>query len=194
MAHLCLVGASQITNWGEIERLAIAGMTDVELGEKFGIKPNTVRKRRIRHNWLTPLAIAKRAAELEKPAPGTGKDLVQIAAEDWNAKGEAHRKTAFDIAHESIKKFQVKPPRNFRELKAADDIARRAAGLDISEVNQQTLIMMHERVNSFDGEQEQPEEIGRPVIEAEVVTESLPQPESHSEETTVSDASSQAAA
>lgn len=159
------MGAPQIKDWEEIEKLVIAGMSIPDAARKFGLKPNTVRVRAIRNNWPTPDAIAKRAKELTVPEKND--KVIQAAAEDWNAKGEAHRKVAFEIATESIKQFKAKPPKNFRELKAADDIARRAAGLDISEVNQQTLIMMHERVNSF--EDEQPEEI----IEGEVIVETI---------------------
>lgn len=128
----------------------------------------TICKRRLRHKWPTPLAIQRKAQELE--GHPSGKDLIQVAAEDWNAKGEAHRKQAFEVASESMRLFKPKAPKNFRELEAADKVARRAAGLDVGENNRQTLIMMHERVNQF--EDEQPEEI----IEAEVVVEDSSRP------------------
>lgn len=161
------MGAAQITNWGEIEKLAIAGVSIPDLAIRFDMKQNTIRARALRHKWPTPLAIAQRARELEAQGPKPTTDLITAAAEDWNAKGEAHRKQSFEIATESVGMFRPKAPKNFRELKAADDIARRAAGLDIGENNNQTLIMMHERVNAF--EDEQPEEI----IEADVVVESV---------------------
>jgi hypothetical protein len=159
------MGAQHLTNWAEIEKLAIAGVSIPDLARRFALKPNSIRVRAARYKWPTPLAIAKKAKELEgKPTT----DLLQVAAEDWVAKGEAHRKIAFEVASASIKKFQARSPKNFRELKAADDVARRSAGLDLGEANQQTLIMMHERLNNFD---EQPEEI----IEGEVL-EDQPQP------------------
>lgn len=148
-----------------MEKLAVAGMSIPDIARKFGEKPNTVRVRAIRYKWATPAAIAKRAKELTDPEKND--QVIQTAAEDWNAKGEAHRKLAFEVASESVKQFQAKPPKNFRELKAADDIARRAAGLDLDEGGtHQTLIMMHERVNAF--EDEQPEEI-KNVIEGAIV-------------------------
>lgn len=165
-----MAGSPHITNWDEIEKLAIAGVDYPELSRRFDISQNTIRVRARRHKWPTPLAIACRVKQLKAKTPSQAPDLIDAAAQDWHARGEAHRKTAFEKANKSMKKFKVKAPKNFRELKVADDVARRAAGLDISEVNQQTLIMMHEKVNQFD---EEPEEI-QEIIEAEVIVEALP--------------------
>lgn len=91
-------------------------------------------------------------------------------ADEWVAKGEEHRRVVFDVAHDSLKLMHPKAPRNFREAEAADKMARRAAGLDVSDTVNQTLININEAMAA--------DEEPRPVeatVEAEVVEES-PQP------------------
>jgi hypothetical protein len=152
------VHASNIP-WIEIERECIAGLTFEDAGRKFNVKAGTIRRRSLRHHWPTPTAVVKRARALGlKSAEKT----LDKAAVDWTEKGETHRIKAFEIASESVAKFKPKAPKTFRELEAADKIARRAAGLDVSEVQVQTLIQMNESINEFD---QQPEEI----VDAEVI-------------------------
>jgi hypothetical protein len=58
---------------------------------------------------------------------------------------------AFDLAHESLKKMKPHAPKNFREADAADRMARRASGLDNSEMAQHmTLIRINESVEEFE--------------------------------------------
>jgi hypothetical protein len=149
--------------WAAIEQCCIAGMTNTEAAAKFGVKADTVQRRALRHKWTTPLAVAKRSAQLARETSAT----VETVAQDWLEKGEAHRIKAFDIASESVAKFKPKAPKSFRELESADRIARRAAGLDVADTVVATLLQINERVDNFDNE---PEEIS-PVIEAEVIPE-----------------------
>jgi hypothetical protein len=155
-----------IVEWAEVEKLAVAGVPLIDLSRKFNIKAATVRKRAQRFHWTTPVAIARRALQIQSVK---NELAVNQAATDWVAKGEAHRKKAFEIASESVKAFRPKAPRNFRELESADKIARRAAGLDVSEVQVQTLIQMNENIDNFD----QPEEITDAEI-IEVIPDSAP--------------------
>jgi hypothetical protein len=52
------------------------------------------------------------------------------AAQDWLAKGEAHRALVFDKASGAIKKARIRPPQSWKEFDLADRAARRSAGLE----------------------------------------------------------------
>lgn len=141
------MGRSLKTDWIAIEQAVAAGLTFVEAETKFNVKLDTIRKRAARHKWVLPSHVAAVVRAKHEIA-------VQKAAENWLEKGEQHRETAFKVASDSVKKFKAKAPKNFRELEAADKIARRAAGLDTGEgVNVQTLINLNERMNNAEDEQ-----------------------------------------
>jgi hypothetical protein len=136
-------------DWDAVEKACIAGMDFPSAAKHFDVKEDTIRKRANRYKWPTPLAIARRAAELSK---GSAKAL-DAAATDWNAKGEAHRAIAFEKAHESIKKFKPRAPKSFRELESAVKVARQSAGLDTADVQVATLIQLNERLENAELEQ-----------------------------------------
>lgn len=138
-------GAS-LADWEVIERECIAGLSFPDAERKFGVKADTIRKHARRGQWPTPYAIVRRARELAKPSRA-----LDSAAESWNERGEKHRELAFEKTNESIKKFRIRAPANFRELEAADKVARRAAGLENAETIQQTLVQINEA-----GDAEQP--------------------------------------
>lgn len=154
------------TDWLAIEQAVSAGLGFPEAEIKFGVKADTIRRRSARYKWVMPKHVAAVIRAKNEIA-------VQKAAENWLEKGEQHRTDAFKIASESVKKFKPKAPKNFRELEAADKIARRAAGLDTGEVHVQTLINLNERMNNH--EDEQPIEANSIIeVEAEIVTEQAP--------------------
>lgn len=144
--HNTLMGKTLQTDWLVIEQAVSAGLDIVDAEKKFGVKADTIRKRSTRYKWVMPkhVALAVRAKN---------EIAVQKAAENWLEKGEQHRETAFQVASDSVKKFKAKAPKNFRELEAADKIARRAAGLDTGDgVTVQTLINLNERMNNHEDE------------------------------------------
>lgn len=134
---------SRDINWREIELACVAGMSYKEAEEKFGIKEGTVRKRALRYNWPTPARIATRTKELALKGGG-GEGIIETVAATLMARGEKHREHVFTKASESVKKSKVKPPRNWKDFEIADKVARRAAGLDVGENIQQTLIQINE--------------------------------------------------
>lgn len=144
-------------DWELIEKTCIAGLSFKDAGERFGIKPGTIAKRAARQGWPTPSAVALRMREIERKK---GDTAAQIVAEDWTEKGETHRRVAFDLAHESLKKMKPRAPRNFREADAADRMARRASGLEQDSIVNQTLIQVNEAIEGHDNEP----------IEAEIVS------------------------
>jgi hypothetical protein len=137
-------GERTVIDWTPIELAVTGGLSFSEAAERFGVKEDSIRKRAGRHRWILPKALSRIVRnKLEK--------AVEKVADDWIAAGESHRKVAFDLAHESLKKMKPHAPKNFREADAADRIARRAAGLDNSDMTQHTtLIRINESVEEFD--------------------------------------------
>lgn len=128
--------------WRQIELACVAGMSYGEAAKQFDIKPNTIRAKAVRNNWPTPTNIAKRAKELAaKPSASTALDKV---AENWQEKAESHRVTVFEKTSKAIAGSNLRPPKNWRDFDIVDKAARRSAGLDNTEVLQQTLVNINE--------------------------------------------------
>jgi predicted DNA-binding protein YlxM (UPF0122 family) len=107
-------------------------LSATEAAKEFGVSRVAIYRRAERYKW-------RLLTQTEK-----NKLLV-----NWPKRGEAHRELAYEKAHESVKKFKIRAPANFRELEAADKIARRAAGLDTAEMIQQTLVHINEEIEAF---------------------------------------------
>jgi hypothetical protein len=125
--------------WEIIERTCIAGMTFMDAAKEFGVKEDTIRKRARRYNWPVSKAIGKAVQKAVQNA-----EVTERTAQDWLAKGEAHRAVVFDKASGAIKKANMRVPQSWKEFDLADRAARRAAGLENAEVVQQTLIHINE--------------------------------------------------
>lgn len=147
-------------DWKEIDKELLGGKSPAELAALYNIKVDTI-SRHIRRQQLAVPGQAFHKNIEQKLAVAVDKAVAKIAPTlitNWAEKGEEHRNLAFEKAHESIKKFKPKEPKSFRELEAADKVARRAAGLETADTIQQTLVNVNERIEDFDE-----------VVEAEVV-------------------------
>jgi hypothetical protein len=86
------------------------------------------------------------------------------AIAQWAKRGETHRELVFELAHGALAKAKLKPPRTFKEAKLADDMARKACGLDINEgVSQSVLVHLNELI-----EGREPEILEAGVVDAEL--------------------------
>lgn len=148
--------------WPAIQEAATnEALTINELAERFGVAKGTIRRAYDRKKLVL---VSKLIPQVQRRlAEKIAAETIERKADEWLERGERHRKVAFDLAHDSLKKMKPKAPRNFREAEAADKIARRAAGLDVSDVVQQTLININEAMSA----EEEPTPV--PVIEAECV-------------------------
>jgi hypothetical protein len=135
-------------DWEPIDEELISGVSIAEICNKYHLKPKTVRKHVERQEL--PIPSRRLVKTLENKMEQVVVAATEKALGNWIEKGEVHRKTAFDLAHESLKMMTPRAPRTFREAEAADKIARRAAGLETAEVVQQTLINVNERIEDFD--------------------------------------------
>lgn len=135
--------------WKEIEQDAVHnGLNYKELEIKYNISRDTVRRYADRHQW--PMAYRLIPKLKKKVLELATEKAVERAADEWINKGDDHRKMVFKLANESLAKMPIRAPKNFREAEAADKMARRAAGLDVTDINQQTLININESIDSFD--------------------------------------------
>ena len=141
-SHGGIVTHVPLETWRQIELACVAGMSYSEAANQFGIKTNTVRAKAARNNWPTPQNVAKRTKQLAAQ-PSTTKALDKIA-EGWQEKAENHRLTVFTKTSKAIAESSLRPPKNWRDFDIVDKAARRSAGLDNTEVLQQTLVNINE--------------------------------------------------
>lgn len=128
--------------WDAIKEAACLGVPFKELSRKFGPSPDAIRKRATMEVWPTPRKIgeiinqratgseAGEAAEmLEKQQVGIFEPLNPQGTLEEIAKAYelGMAKMAMDKARSGI--IHAPTPKNWRDIKTADDIARRAAGL-----------------------------------------------------------------
>lgn len=134
--------------------------------KKYGVSQKTISKRANRNKWPIPRVIAKQIQ-------GKLEQAVERQAIKWASKGDRHREVVFNLAHESLKKMKPKAPKNFREAESADKMARRAAGLEVADVNQQTLIQINEAIDAHVTSADEPAPEGEgDVTDAEIVEDS----------------------
>lgn len=144
--------------WDIIERTCIAGMTFMDAATEFGVKEDTIRKRARHYNWPVPKAIGKAVQKAVQNA-----QVVDKTAQDWLAKGEAHRALVFDKAHGAISKAKMWPPKSWKEFDLADRAARRAANLENADIVQQSLLIhINESLDEFPVEAEVIDSVSRP--------------------------------
>lgn len=133
--------------WDKIVPELQNGLTMPEAARLYNVKYDTIKQYVKRNKILLPSR--KLQHNIERHLTTVVEKAVEKVVEKWAERGEQHREAAFNIAHESLKKFKPKSPRNFRELEAADKIARRAAGLETADNVQQTLINVNESIEGF---------------------------------------------
>jgi hypothetical protein len=121
-------------------------MTAKQASEHFKVNLQALYARAKRRGWRL-VSAAQRLRE-------------ERAKVDWARRGEDHRDVAFNLGHESLKRFKPRTPKSFKEAEIADRIARRAAGLETAEVVNNTLVHINEAIEDH-GEQQ--------VLEAEVI-------------------------
>jgi hypothetical protein len=160
------IETTEITNfdgakvaWKDVkEACEMEGLTITEVCARFRLKYPAVYARASRGKWNVISSVKKRAKELRK----RDAELATSAAE-WARRGDAHRELVFNAAHGALKKANLKPPRTFKEAKIADEMARRACGLDEGE-SAKHAVLIH--INELDASEPYPIEAS--VIDAEL--------------------------
>ncbi len=138
-----------------------------EAAATFSIPEPTLRAYAKDNQWKSIPDVVRKA----KIVLRNKREVATIAAkqitDSWAARGERHRKRVMDIAEESLKSLKKVPVKSARDLEMVDKAARRAAGLEVADTVNQTLIQVNEAINQHaGGEPDEP-------IEAELVGESV---------------------
>ena len=141
------------TTWKLVESaVCVGGLGFTECGRKFGVTAHAIMQRAKRHGWPVPSKIAKRVEALQKSVTARAvcegnracnDQAVDVIAESWAERGEAHRAVAFQLAHDSLKAAAKKglPIESWRDADLADKSARRNAGLDDSDAHDVSIGM-----------------------------------------------------
>ena len=139
--------------WKAVEAaVCIGGLGYSEAGRKFGIEPHAIMMKAKRHGWALPSMIQKRVEALQKSVTeravcegnrACNDQAVEIIAQSWVEKAEAHRAIAFDLAHTALREAARKglPIESWRDADLADKSARRNAGLDDSDARNVSIGM-----------------------------------------------------
>jgi hypothetical protein len=111
-----------------------------------------------REHWPIPSRVEERArllqaslaslqrqqSEAAQERRNGNEEAIEALAETWIQKAERHRALAFDLAHNSLKAAAKAPPpaESWRDIDLCDKVARRNAGLEDSERNQNINVNM----------------------------------------------------
>lgn len=132
--------------WDAIREAVCMGIPVREVSRRFGPSPGAINKRAALEVWPTPRKIASMARSSKSNLVAKEDN---VAPEETTPDGEIGQFEPFDpraTVEELAKQYEIgiaklimekarqgalhlPPPRNWRDLKTADDIARRAAGL-----------------------------------------------------------------
>lgn len=146
--------------WKDVKNACeIDGLTLTEVCALYKLKYSAVYARAARGRWKVISTVKKRAKELQK------RDAeLTTSATEWARRGDVHRDLVFNLAHGALAKAKLKPPRSFKEAKIADEMARKACGLDDRDTASDFLLI---HINELDAGEPRPIEAS--VIEAELL-------------------------
>ena len=136
----------------------VEGLTITEVCARYKLRYQAVYARATRGKWTVISSVKKRAKELQK----RDAELTTSAAQ-WARRGDVHRDLVFNLAHGALAKAKLNPPRTFKEAKIADEMARKACGLDEGDSAQHALLI---HINELDAGEPRPIEAS--VIDAEL--------------------------
>jgi hypothetical protein len=163
------IETTEITNlegakvaWKDVKSACeIEGLTITEVCTRYKLKYPAVYARATRGKWSVISSVKKRAKELQKR-----EDELTTTASEWLRRGDVHRDLVFNLAHDALAKAKLKPPRTFKEAKIADEMARKACGLDERDAASDFLLI---HINELDASEPHPVEAS--VIDAELSPE-----------------------
>lgn len=114
--------------WSGVQRLIESGaLSYAEAAERMEVSVEAVRQRAYRERWLSPERVRRAAGVLCRVMP---EDVLEDAAESWRERGQRHRLHVFDLAHQALVRAELPAPKTWRDAQVADNMARKAVGLD----------------------------------------------------------------
>lgn len=141
------------------------GMSFKEAAAKFSIPEPTLRSYAAGNNWRVVPLIVRKARAIVKSRGEVASIAAKQISDSWAARGERHRERVMKIAEDSLASVKKVPVKSARDLEMVDKAARRAAGLEVADTVNQTLIQVNEAINQHAGG------VADEPIEAELVEE-----------------------
>ena len=113
--------------WNAVKVAYLAGVSPKEIAQQFGIAENTVSTKVCKAGWNTIIRDAVRTVKPDDEILAKTADLLEM---DWKSKGSGHRSHVFKLAHAALQKANLPAPRTWKDAQIADNMARKAVGLD----------------------------------------------------------------
>jgi hypothetical protein len=112
--------------WDAVKLGYLHGAHPKELAKRFGIAENTLYTKVGKAGWYK----IRKEAIAQEPQPKAVEMVAQLMEEDWKAKGAAHRSMVYEMATKALKSAALPSPRSWKDAQIADNMARKAVGLD----------------------------------------------------------------
>jgi hypothetical protein len=132
--------------WEAIKAACISGMGFSAAARAFGINNvHTIIMKCRRNRWPIPARIQERAKALQegrdkahklaRERSRNGDQALEVLAEDWVSRGEAHRALIYELTKTALRRLGNQPPplEAWADIERADKAGRRACGLEDSE-------------------------------------------------------------
>jgi hypothetical protein len=113
--------------WDAVKVAYLAGLSTKEIAQQYGLEEQTVATKVCKAGWSK---IIKEAVQTVKPKDEILAKTADLLEMDWKNKGAGHRAHVFKIAHDALKKSRLPAPRTWKDAQIADNMARKAVGLD----------------------------------------------------------------
>jgi hypothetical protein len=113
--------------WDAVKVAYLAGLSVKEISRQYGIPEKTVSTKAFKAGWSK---IIKESVKTVVPDDKILEKTADLLESDWRNKGAGHRAHVFKIAHEALKRATLPAPRSWKEAQIADNMARKAVGLD----------------------------------------------------------------
>ena len=113
--------------WDAVKVSYLAGLSTKEIAQQYELEEQTVATKVCKAGWNK---IIKEAVQTVKPKDEILAKTADLLEMDWKNKGAGHRAHVFKIASEALKRSSLPAPRSWKEAQIADNMARKAVGLD----------------------------------------------------------------
>lgn len=105
----------------------LSGMEPKDIAKKFDIEEKTVYTKISKSGWNKIIGESVKSVSPDTKILEMTADALEA---EWRTKGAGHRAMVFKIAHDALKKAKLPAPRSWRDAQVADNMARKALGLD----------------------------------------------------------------
>lgn len=115
--------------WKAVKVAYLSGLSTKEIARQYGIGEQTVATKVCKEGWNR---IIKESISSVEPKQDILEKTAELLEMDWKNKGAGHRAHVFKIAHEALKRASLPAPKSWKDAQIADNMARKAAGLEES--------------------------------------------------------------